>query len=305
MQSRQIMQVVYGFVLTAVLALGPPLALLMIPGMGFFWLLLPIWSIGVICLLILGFSISGRFFYAIGVAVLAVTAALSPLGKLSMMSAGAVGQAVETNKFVLRELQKNCATGLAPLKKASGKHGVLIFENITTSGEQDYDIADSVAVLTGMRVVEITRWGHENRFDKAWETTFERSNSCVWEPRSDKVRVSPRGSQRGISPLTVKGCLRHTEIPVASRNDTPAIILRNSGNRATGCYGTDVVERMAGAEIDLGRVHYDSYHQRFYPPLSPPKGIPQNNWVQVLLAEVLQQDLSDKALLALAIKTKK
>jgi hypothetical protein len=54
----------------------------------------------------------------------------------------------------------------------------------------------------------------------------------------------------------------------------------------------------------LGRVHYDSFHQRYYPDLPLPEGVPQNNWLVVLLSEVLQQDLSDKALMGHAVTTK-
>jgi len=38
---------------------------------------------------------------------------------------------------------------------------------------------------------------------------------------------------------------------------------------------------------------------------APPKGAPQDSWLLVLLSEVLQQDLSEKALMAHAVTTKK
>jgi hypothetical protein len=55
----------------------------------------------------------------------------------------------------------------------------------------------------------------------------------------------------------------------------------------------------------LGRVHYDSSHQRYYPDLVLPEGVPRNNWLVVLLSEVLQQDLSEKALMARAVNATK
>ena len=228
MQSQLGMKVFYGFMLAAVLALGPPVAFLMIPGAGFFLLLLPIWSMGVICLLFLGLLISGRIPHAIGVALLAFGAALSPLGMLGVSSAGVVGQTIKTNNFILRELNEKCATNLVVLEKASAKYELIVLDNIDTRGEQNYDIADTVAVLTGMRVVEIHRTGHELKFYEAWETVAEHSSSCVGERDSPKVDRSPRGSQRSIAPLAVDVCLRRTKIPDPSGDQTPAIVLRSN-----------------------------------------------------------------------------
>ncbi len=305
MQSRQILEAFYGFALAAVLAIGPPLALLMIPGVAYFALLLPIWSIGVVCLLFLGLAVSGRMPYAIGVAIFALASALSPLGKLIMPSAMVVGRAIWVNNFVLTELEKKCAIDLIPLKKASANYGLLVLDNIATTGEQNYDIADTVAVLTGMRVVEISRTGHDLLFYKAWETKADPANSCAGAGNSAKVNVSPRGSQRSIRPLAVDVCLRRTEIPNPSLDDTPAIVLTNNRSGAIGCNATEVAERLGSAKIELGRVHYDSYHQRFYPNLSAARGVPLNNWLVVLLSEVLQRDLSDKALKTYVDRLKK
>jgi hypothetical protein len=51
-------------------------------------------------------------------------------------------------------------------------------------------------------------------------------------------------------------------------------------------------------------VHYLS-RDRFYPDLAVPEGVPRNNWLRVLLSTVLQQDLSDKALMGHAVEAKK
>jgi hypothetical protein len=99
---RYIRQVFYGFVLAAVLALGPPIAFLMIPAAGFFLFVVPIWSIGVVCLLFLGLLIFGRIPSAIGVALLAIAVALSPLGLATIALIGQVDQHVNDNDFVQR-----------------------------------------------------------------------------------------------------------------------------------------------------------------------------------------------------------
>jgi hypothetical protein len=301
---RYFLEVFYGFVLAAVLALGPPFAFLMIPAAGFFLLLLPIWSIGVICLLFFGLLIFGRIPYAIGVAMLAIAGALSPLGTLSMWSVSAVSEGIKLDKFA-RELMEKCATGYVLLKKPSAKYDLIVLDNINTGGEHNYDVADTVAVLTGMRVVTITRVGLDFQFNEARETMAEHSNSCVGGRDSAKVGVTPRGSQRSMAPLVVDVCLRRTKIPDPSRDQTPAIVLRNIPSGGDYCRVTEVVERMESGDVELGRVHPASYQQRIYPNPAPPKGGPQDSWLLVLLSEVLQQDLSEKALMAHAVTTKK
>jgi hypothetical protein len=302
---RYFLGVFYGFVVAAVLALGPPIAFLAIPGAAFFLLLVPIWSIGVVCLLFFGLLIFGRIPSAIGVALLAIAGALSPLGTLSMASVGVVHQAIESNEFLLRQLKEKCAIDLAPLKKAFAKHDLIVLDGIETRGEQNYDFADTLAVLTGMRVVEISRVGLDRHFNEAWETMADHSNACVGGHDSAKVGVTPRGSQRSIAPLAVDVCLRRTKIPDPSRDQTPAIVLRGISipGGAMYCDVTDVVERMEREDVVLGRVNYDSYQHRMYPKLALPMGVPQSNWLHVLLSEVLQQDLSDQALVARAVQT--
>jgi hypothetical protein len=300
---RYFWEMFFGFVAAAVLALGPPFAFLMMPAAGFFLLLLPIWSIGVICLLFLGFLIFGRIPSAIGVAMFAIAAALSPLGTLSIWSISAVDQGTKLDKYV-REAMEKCATGHVPVNKPSAKYDLLVLDNIDTGGEQNYEVADTVAVLTGMRVVQITRVGLDSQFSEAWETMAEHSNSCVGGRDSAKVGVTPRGSQRSIAPLAVDVCLRRTKIPDPSRDRTPAIVLRNIPSGADYCRVIQVVERMESGDVELGRVLPASYQQRISPNPALPKGVPQDSWLLVFLGEVLQQDLSDKALMGHAIKTK-
>jgi len=285
-------------------ALGPPFAFLMIPAAGFFLLLLPIWSIGVICLLFFGLLIFGRIPYAIGVAMSAIAGALSPLGTLSMWSVSAVSEGIKLGKLA-RELMEKCATDYVPLKKPSAKYDLIVLDDIDTGGEQNYDVADTVAVLTGMRVVEIGRVCFGSHFSEAWETMAEHSNSCVGEHDSAKVGVTPHLLPRSIAPLAVDVCLRRTKIPDPSRNQTPAIVLRNIPSGADYCRVTEVVEHMESGDVELGRVHPASYQQRIYPNPVLPKDVPQDSWLLVLPSEVLRQDLSEKALMAHAVTTKK
>ncbi len=302
---RYFLEVFCWFVAAAVLALAPPIAFLMMPAAGFFLLLLPIWSIGIICLLFFGLLIFGRIPSAIGVAMFAIAAALSPLGTLGMGTIRLVQQHFELNNRIESGLKEKCAVELAPLKKSSAKYGLIVLDHIDTRGEQNYDIADTVAVLAGMRVVQLSPGGDGSYSYAGWETMADHSNSCVGEYDSAKVGRSPRGSQRSIAPLAVDACLRRRKIQEPFRDQTPAIVLRGKGVGALECLAVEVVEHTQSGDVELGSVHYDSYHKRFYPELTPPQGVPQANWQLVLLNEVLQQDLSDKALLEHAVTTKK
>jgi hypothetical protein len=302
---RYIKEVFYGFVLAAVLALGPPIAFLMIPAAGFFLFVVPIWSIGVVCLLFLGLLIFGRIPSAIGVALLAIAVALSPLGLATIALIGQIDQHANDNDFVQRKFKECATTGYTPLKKPSAKYDLIVLKNVERCGAQNYDIADTVAVLTGMRVVEIGRVCFDSHFSEAWETMAEHSNSCVGEHDSAKVGVTPHLLPRSIAPLAVDVCLRRAKIPDPSGDRTPAIVLRAIPFGLGDCQATEVVERTESGDVELGRVHYDSFHQRYYPDLPLPEGVPQNNWLLVLLSEVLQQDLRDEALMRHAATTTK
>jgi|SRR5882672_8326677 len=133
---------------------------------------------------------------------------------------------------VARELMAKCATGSVPLKQPSAKYDLIVLDDVDTIGEQNYEAVDTIAVLTGMRVVAITRVGLDHHFYEAWETT---ANACVEGRDSAKVGVTPRGSQRKMAPLAVDMCLRRTKIPDPSRNQTPAIVLRNIASGADYC----------------------------------------------------------------------
>jgi hypothetical protein len=303
--KRYFLEVVFGFVLAAVLALGLPIAFLAIPAAGFFLALVPIWSIGVVGLLFFGFLTFGRVPAAIGVALLAVAVALSPVGRavvaLIDQNIDAIDKRAKAHEFTERKFRECATTAYAPLKKPSAKYDLIVLENVDRCGAQNYDIADTVAVLTGMRVVESRRVCFDIHDSEAWQTTAEHSDSCVGEHDSAKVGVTPRLVPKSIAPLAVDACLRRTKIPDPSGDRTPAIVLRP----IPFCRATEVVERTQSGDVELGRVHYDSSHQRYYPDLTLPEGVPQNNWLVVLLSEVLQQDLSDKALMAHAVKTTK
>ncbi|MCC8934948.1 hypothetical protein H8A99_00145 [Bradyrhizobium sp. Arg68] len=104
-------------ILAVVLALGPPLAFLMIPAAGFFLPLLPFWSVGVVGLLIVGFLILGRIPHAIGVAMLAIAGALSPLGTLTLWSVNAVSDVIKLQKAA-SELIAKCGDRRRPAEAA-------------------------------------------------------------------------------------------------------------------------------------------------------------------------------------------
>src|SRR5450631_3196948 len=153
---RYFWEMFFGFAAAVVLALGPPIAFLMIPGAALFLGLVPIWSIGVVCLLFLGLLIFGRNPAAIGVALLAIAVALSPLGLAAVAFIDQIDQHANDNDFIQRKFKECATTGYVPLKKPSAKYDLIVVDHIDTrEGEENYDIADTVAVLTGMRVVEI------------------------------------------------------------------------------------------------------------------------------------------------------
>jgi hypothetical protein len=301
--------VLYGFVLTVALALLPPMAMLAMPAGGLFLLLVPIWSVGVVGLLFFGLVSRGRIPNAIGVSLFAVAVALSPVGQAAMALVKEIdkeikdsAQRAQRDEDAQRKFRECATTGYAPLKKPSARHDLVVLKNIERCGTQNYEIADTVAVLTGMRVIEIGRacWGNPPS-PQTWETIAEHSSSCAGEHDSAKVHPTPRLGPRSTAPLAVDVCLRRTKIPDPPGDRTPAIILRP----IPACRAFEVVERTESRDVELGRVHYDSRLQRYYPDLAVPEGMPQNNSLNVILSEVLQQDLSDKALMARAVTTTK
>jgi hypothetical protein len=304
---RYFWEMFFGFVAAVVLALGPPIAFLMMPAAGMFLFVVPIWSIGAVCVLFFLFSIFGRNPAVIGVGLLVIAVALSPLGRASIAAVNHASQQKESRERTLRPLYEKCATGYASLKKPSAKYDLLVLDSINTFGAPNYDVADAVAVLTGMRVTTISRGYLDFHFNEAWQTTAEHANSCVGERDSDKVDVAtPRLSYNKSVPFTVDVCLRRRKIPDPSGDQAPAIVLRRIPLAdAPNCHVTEVVERTASGDVELGRVHYDSYQQRMYPDLPPPQGVPRKNWLVVVLSELLQQDLSDKALMGHAVEAKK
>jgi hypothetical protein len=188
--KRYFLEIFYGFVLAAVLALVPPIAFLAIPAAGFFLFVVPIWSIGIVGLLFFGLLIFGRIPSAIGVALLAIAVALPLLGMLSMPTKGVVYRATEAQVSALRQLKEKCATErakLPPLNTASAKYNLIVFDSVDTRGEQNYDLADTVAVLTGMRVVEISRVGLDRRLTrpgKRWPSIPTRVSGGATAPKS-------------------------------------------------------------------------------------------------------------------------
>jgi len=304
--KRFFLEVLYGFVLTAALALLPPIALLAMPGGALFLLLVPVWSVGVVGVLFFRNLSRGRIPSAIGVALLATAVALSPVGQavvayIKDIDKTAKEQA-QRSEDAERRFRECATTDYAPLKKASVRHDLVVLKNIDRCAVQSYEIADTVAVLTGMRVIEIgDQCWDTPPLPHAWETTIEQLSSCVGEHDSAEVRPKPALVPSSTKPLAVGVCLRRTKIPDPSNDRTPAIILRS----IPGCRSTAVVERTESGEVELGRVHYDSSDRRYYPDLPVPEGVPRGSWLNVLLSEVLQQDISDRVLLQRAVTTKK
>ena len=320
--KRYFLEMFFGFVAAVLLALGPPAAFLAIPGAGFFFFVVPIWCIGVVGVLFFGLLIFGRIPAALGASLLAIVVAVSPLGRATAAFIDQANKDTNDNEWAQRKLDyelwqrklKECATtGYVPLKKPSATYDRIVLDGIDTrGGEETYDIADTVAVLTGMRVVEISRVGRDRHVSGARETMAEHSGSCVGERDSAEVGVlgrasqrSQRVSQRPLAPLAVDVCLRRTQIPDPSGDRTPAIVLRAIPFGLSDCHATEVVERTQSGDVALGRVHYEAFRQRYYPDLAPPEGVPKDNWLLVLLSEVLQQDLSDKALMRHAVTAEK
>ena len=302
-----------GFVAAVVLAVAPPIAFLAIPGAGFFFFLVPIWCVGIVGLLFFGLLLFGRIPSAIGVGILVMAVVLSPLGRATAALIDQVDKQKNDNAVVQRKLKECATTGYVPLQKPSARYDRIVFDNVDTrDGAETYDIADTVAVLTGMRVVEISRAGPDRHVSEARETMAEHSGSCVGERDSAKVGVLWRASQQSwrvsqmpIPPLAVDVCLRRSKIPDPSGDRTPAIVFRAIPFGLVDCHATAVVERTQSGDVELGRVHYEAVHQRYYPDLALPEGVPKNNWLLVLLGEVLQQDLSNKALMAHAVTAEK
>jgi hypothetical protein len=303
--KRYFLEMFFGFVAAVVLALGPPIAFLAIPGAGFFFFVVPIWSVGVVGLLFFGLLLFGRIPAALGVGLLVFAVALSPLGRAAVALVDQVDKHKNDNEFVQRKFKECATTGYVPLQQPSAKYDRIVLDKIEMCGAENYDIADTVAILTGMRVIVSNRVCFNTHHTEVWETMAEHSNSCVGGRDSTKVGVTPHLLPTKTAPLDVDMCLRRRQIPDPSGDRTPAIVLRAIPFGLGDCHATAVVERTQSGDVELGRVHYDSFHQRYYPDLPLPEGVPKNNWLIVLLSEVLQQDLSDKALMAHAVTTEK
>ena len=301
-------EVFWGFVAAIVLALGPPIVFLSLPAAGFFLFVVPIWSVGVVCGLFVLLLAFGRNPAAIGVALLVIAVALSPLGRATLAAVNQIDQSAKKhardNEYIQRKFKECASTGWVPLKKPSAKYDLLVLDKIDTCGGQDYDIADTVAILTGMRVVVSNRTCFDIRHAEAWETTAEHSGSCVGEGDRTKVGITPHLVQRTIAPLEVDVCVRRRKIPDPAGDRTPAIVLRSVPFGLGDCRATEVIERTASGDVALGRLHYDAFHQRYYPDLAVPEGVLRYSWLVVLLSEVLQRDLSDKALMEHAVTSK-
>lgn len=104
-------------------------------------------------------------------------------------------------------------------------------------------------------------------------------------------------------PLHVDVCRRRRTLPAPPDDRTPAIVLRPVPFGGD-CKVTEVIERTASEDTMLGRLHYEGFRQRYYPDLAVPEGISRYNSLVVFLSEVLQRDLSDKALMKHAVEAK-
>lgn len=304
--KRYFLEVLVGFIAAVVLAIVPPIVFLTIPAAGFFLFVVPIWSVGTAGLLFFGFLIFGRIPAAIGVALLAIAVALSPVGRATAVLVGEIDKNRKEGakaKEYLANKRKECATGYVPLKRPSVKHDLLVLENMNVCGDHNYDVPDTVAILTGMRVVEAGRYCFTGRIPEVRETIAERSDTCVGGRDSADVGITPSLVQRKmkVAPLRVDVCLRRRTLSDPPDDRTPAIVLRPVPFGG-GCEVTEVIERTASGDVALGRLHYEGFNQRYYPDMTVPEGISRYNSLVVFLTEILQQDLSDKALMKHAVK---
>lgn len=307
MNASQLLRVFYGALVTAIVGFGPPLAILMLPAGAMFLLLLPLWSIVVVPLLFLGFLIAGRFAYAAGVALLAGAALMSPVGLLlAKGSINVVEQTVRTNQM-LEDVAQKCAIHAVAPRKASARYDLLVVDDIDLRGEQNYDIVDAVAALTGMRVVRIERFEFGKRFGGASETRREGSGPCVGPGGHTAIDVSPRGGQRNVARLDTGLCLRTTKISDPSSDRTPALVARTTRvvvDKIT-CGLVEVVERSATEEVVLGRIYVDPFGGGAHPALPTLDGMPRGSWQTSLFSTILDEDLSDKSLLRRAAAKRK
>ena len=299
MRSLKITGIGIGFLVAAFLAFAPPIVFLAIPAAGFFILLLPLWAIATTIIAFAGFLLSGRPSNAIGVALFAAAAALSPFGTLASAGVHAALQVIAVQRMAQPIFDAACAKDYIPLASFSGNRpGRIVFDavNIPYAG---YDPADVVAVLTGMEVLEIHRRGSDD-FLEAWKTTADQSASCKEGWNSSEVQVTVRGPQLAISPLKIDRCLRRSKIADPSRDQTPALILKNGPNVGGYCSAIDVVERAGGRDVLLGRVHYDGYNQRLFPHLMRPDGNVRSAWFFAVLGKILGEEISENSLMRYA-----
>ena len=71
-------------------------------------------------------------------------------------------------------------------------------------GDHNYDVADTVAILTGMHVIVSNRVCFNiDHPGEVWETMAEHSGSCVGERDGAKVGITPHLVQRTTAPLDV------------------------------------------------------------------------------------------------------
>lgn len=298
----------FGFVAAVVLAIVPPIVFLSMPAAGFFLFVVPIWSVGIVGVLFFGLLVFGRIPAAIGVSLLAVAVALSPVGRATAALVGEIEknakESAKANEYLANK-RKECATGYVPLKPPSAKHDLLVLENMNVCGDHNYDVPDTVAVLTGMRVVEAGRYCFTSRIPEVRETIAERSDTCVGGRDSADVGITPSLVQRQVkvAPLHVDVCLRRRTLSAPPDDRTPAIVLRPVPFGGD-CKVTEVIERTANGDVQLGRLHYEGFRQLYYPNMTVPEGISRYNSLVVFLSEILQQDLSDKALMKHAVEAR-
>lgn len=187
------------------------------------------------------------------------------------------------------------------LKSVTERHDLVLLDGINTRGEQNYDIEDTLTVITGMRVIRVQRLGLDHHFDEAWETKLVRLSECANSRTENSfVELSPRGSQRQLKPLRVDVCLRRLKIKNPLNDLAPAVIFRHPWCAdANTCeyYDAQIVERTESGETELGVAKYNFSEKRVYPRVATPAGVPTDNWLNILLSAVLRQDISDMELM--------
>jgi hypothetical protein len=295
---KSIGALVAGFCAAALILIGPPAVFAMIPGAAMFLLLAPLW--GVVALPVIVVLTALLFFFgkkrlATGAALLLVVVALSALPKMIVGTVQFAMGSLETSSRFTRMIEDECGKGYVDVApQRAGRVTRLIFDDIGNMPYMGHDPADMAAVLAGVEVVGLSRRASE--FIEAWSTRADRGPSCEGGRSSRTVETTMRGNGPFPDPLKIDMCVRRTKIADPTQDGAHAIVFRRGPSRGGFCYPIDVVERVAGEETLLGRVHFHSATGSLYPTMPRAADNPRGDWFLAILRAVLSTDVSEDAL---------